>query len=203
MAEQTIEANTKAESVISVTPAAIAKIEAVRSSNPETEDAALWLEITGRTVEDFIYEMSLGPESSAAGDDAIEEHGAVKVVIPEASIDRLRGSTIDVLGDEGDGLKITNPNPVFKSQGGPLADRVTELMEEDINPAIASHGGRVDLVSIEDDIAFVRFDGGCQGCGMARMTLSQGIEAAIVKAIPEITSVVDVTDHSAGSDPYY
>ena len=77
------------------------------------------------------------------------------------------------------------------------------MLEEQINPAIASHGGRADLVAVEDWIAYLRLSGGCQGCGMASVTLSQGIEVAILDAIPEITEVVDVTDHASGDNPYY
>ncbi len=86
---------------------------------------------------------------------------------------------------------------------GELAQRVLAVLEEQINPAIASHGGRADLVAVEDSIAYLRLSGGCQGCGMASVTLSQGIEVAILDGVPEITEVVDVTDHASGANPYY
>jgi Fe/S biogenesis protein NfuA len=86
---------------------------------------------------------------------------------------------------------------------GPVAQRVMQVLEQQINPAIAAHGGRADLVAVEDDTAYLRLSGGCAGCGLAAVTLSQGIEVAIFEAIPEITKVVDVTDHAAGTNPYY
>ena len=78
-----------------------------------------------------------------------------------------------------------------------------QVLEEQINPAIASHGGYAELVAVEDSIAYLRMGGGCQGCGMAAVTLSQGIEVAILDTVPEISEVVDVTDHASGDNPYY
>jgi Fe/S biogenesis protein NfuA len=84
-----------------------------------------------------------------------------------------------------------------------VPQRVIQVLEEQINPAIASHGGYAELVAVEDSIAYLRLSGGCQGCGMASVTLSQGIEVAILDSVPEITEVVDVTDHASGANPYY
>ena len=63
--------------------------------------------------------------------------------------------------------------------------------------------GFVDLVAVEEDIVYLRLSGGCQGCGLATVTLSQGIEVALRDALPEIVSVVDVTDHASGANPFY
>jgi Fe/S biogenesis protein NfuA len=82
-------------------------------------------------------------------------------------------------------------------------DRVDSVFREQVNPAIASHGGRVDLIDIEDGVVVVRMMGGCQGCGMANATLRNGIEATLKRLIPEITGVRDITDHSGGTNPYY
>ena len=86
---------------------------------------------------------------------------------------------------------------------GEVPQRVLQVLEEQINPAIASHGGYAELVAVEDSIAYLRLAGGCQGCGMAAVTLSQGIEVAILDNVPEITEVIDVTDHASGANPYY
>jgi Fe/S biogenesis protein NfuA len=86
---------------------------------------------------------------------------------------------------------------------GPTAERVARILEDAINPAIAAHGGRADLVAVEDDTVYLRLSGGCQGCGMATVTLTQGIEVAITEAVPEVRRVVDVTDHAAGTNPYF
>jgi Fe/S biogenesis protein NfuA len=84
-----------------------------------------------------------------------------------------------------------------------IARRVTAVLDRDINPSIASHGGHAELAAVEGATAYLRLGGGCQGCGMATVTLSQGIEVAITHAVPEITQVVDVTDHASGTNPYF
>jgi Fe/S biogenesis protein NfuA len=86
---------------------------------------------------------------------------------------------------------------------GDVPQRIMQVLAEQINPAIASHGGQAELVAVEASIAYLRLSGGCQGCGMASVTLSQGIEVAILEGVPEITEVIDVTDHASGANPYY
>jgi Fe/S biogenesis protein NfuA len=86
---------------------------------------------------------------------------------------------------------------------GDVATRVRQVLDGAINPSIATHGGHAELVAVEDDTAFLRLSGGCQGCGLATVTLSQGIQTAISDAIPEIRRVVDVTDHAAGTNPFF
>ena len=84
-----------------------------------------------------------------------------------------------------------------------IARRVLAVLERDVNPSIAAHGGHAELVGIEGATAYLRLGGGCQGCGMATVTLSQGIEVAITAAVPEIDAIVDITDHASGSNPYF
>lgn len=96
--------------------------------------------------------------------------------------------------------QISGPAPDLS---GDVPQRVMQIIESQINPSIASHGGRAELVAVEDDTAFLRLGGGCQGCAMASVTLTQGIKVAITDAISEINNVVDVTDHASGSNPYF
>ncbi|HRE32446.1 MAG TPA: NifU family protein, partial [Candidatus Berkiella sp.] len=85
-----------------------------------------------------------------------------------------------------------------------LAERVNYILNNEINPNLASHGGRVSLVEITPNNEVVlRFGGGCHGCGMADVTLKQGIEKTLMSQLPEVTAVIDVTDHSMGENPYY
>ena len=86
---------------------------------------------------------------------------------------------------------------------GDVAQRIVQVLDQQINPSIAAHGGRAELVAVEDDAVYLRLSGGCAGCGLAAVTLSQGIEVALRKSVPEITRVLDVTDHAAGTNPYY
>ena len=84
-----------------------------------------------------------------------------------------------------------------------MTERVQEVIDEVINPAIAAHGGFVELVDVSDDTIYIRMGGGCQGCAASAATLRMGIERMIREQVPEIASIVDVTDHTAGVNPYY
>ncbi len=84
-----------------------------------------------------------------------------------------------------------------------IKEKVQKLFNGEINPAVAMHGGSVELVDVKENIVYVRLGGGCQGCGMADVTLKQGIEHAIRKVVPEIGDILDVTDHAGGRNPYY
>lgn len=92
------------------------------------------------------------------------------------------------------------PKPGLKT---PQATTIQQLLDERINPAVAAHGGHISLVDVQEDTAYIRLEGGCQGCGMADVTLKQGIETEIKHAVPQIRAVLDVTDHAGGSNPYY
>jgi len=93
--------------------------------------------------------------------------------------------------------------PPQRNLDSDLARRVMAVLDRDVNPNIAAHGGHAELAGIEGRTAYLRLGGGCQGCGMATVTLSQGIEIAITQAVPEIGDIVDVTDHASGSNPYF
>ncbi len=97
------------------------------------------------------------------------------------------------------------PPPTMPAAGldTDVARRVTAVLDRQVNPSIASHGGHAELAGIDGATAYLRLGGGCQGCGMATVTLSQGIEVAITQAVPEIDRVVDVTDHASGTNPYF
>ena len=72
-----------------------------------------------------------------------------------------------------------------------------------MNPAIASHGGQINLIDVKGDAAYVEMSGGWQGCGMASVTLKQGVEVMVQEAIPEIKELIDSTDHTSGENPYF
>ncbi len=85
----------------------------------------------------------------------------------------------------------------------PTGKAVREVLDSRINPAVAEHGGHIALVDVQDDTVYIRLEGGCQGCGMADVTLKQGVVTEIQAIIPTINSVLDVTDHAGGTNPYY
>lgn len=198
------------EPVLAVTDTAREKIREVRASEPDSDTLALWVEVSGQAAGAFSYTMELRPVAEAGPDDVVQRHDDLSVVIAGDSIERLAGATLDFTGA---GMVIQNPNkptagpgpgaPPAADLSGPVALAVLTVLEAEINPAIAAHGGRADLVAVDEGVAYLRLSGGCQGCGLASVTLSQGIEVAILDGVPEIESVVDVTDHASGDNPYF
>jgi len=95
------------------------------------------------------------------------------------------------------------PEELRASMSGDTAQKIVQVLERHINPSIAMHGGQAELAGVQEGTAYMRLGGGCQGCSMAAVTLRQGIERAIKDMVPEITEVVDITDHASGSNPFY
>lgn len=84
-----------------------------------------------------------------------------------------------------------------------MRHKIQQLLDEEINPSVASHGGRIDLVDYANRVVYIKMSGGCQGCASSKATLRDGVEQSILKAFPRVKQIVDVTDHSAGENPYY
>ena len=185
---------------ITVTPAAKAKIEAVRSKSGRP-DARLRIAIAGRRSGQFVYELDLvAPEDAPATDMRIETPDLGLLVEP-GSADNLEGAVIDLDPSAlGGALRIDNPNEGWRD---PVAARIQEVLDRQINPSVAAHGGFVDLLEVRGGAAYVQLGGGCQGCAQVDVTLRQGIEVAIKAAVPQIVEVIDVTDHAAGTNPYF
>lgn len=151
------------------------------------------------------YDISLVEDGDGASDDFVFDAGEFRVVVDAGSVEQLEGVTVDYVDDlEGSGFRILRSAPTSGARAtGPLADRVREVLEQQINPAIAAHGGHITLEDVQDGVAYLEMSGGCQGCGMARVTLRQGVERMLREAIPEIVEIRDVTDHASGTNPYY
>ncbi len=188
--------------LLTLTPAAVEQVGRIRSAD---ERAGMVVRVT--VLEDspgaFRYTLRWVPESEReAGDRVVDADGAL-LYVDEESAPRLQGATLDFVdGIQGAGFTFENPNkpPLLND---PLAARVHALIEERVAPGVASHGGQVTLLDVRDGKIYVRLGGGCQGCGMVDVTLKQGIEAMLRAEIPEITEVLDTTDHAAGTNPYY
>src|SRR6266849_10046829 len=192
-----------------VTAAAREKILEIRAREPEPDALALWLEVSGVRNAAYTYDMYFQRLDEAGPDDSVQRDSDVSVVVPQDSVDKVRGATLDLSGAD---MAVRNPNSPSPAVGaghpsaelsGDVEQRVVQVLDDQINPAIAAHGGRAELVAVADGIAYLRLGGGCQGCGMATVTLSQGIEVAILDAVPELTGVVDVTDHASGTNPFF
>ena len=190
-----------ADSVLHVTETAMKKIKGVMEAE-QLSDSGVRVTVHESGAA-FRYQLEFVELSEATEDDTQVDAGEIALLIDAESLPRLRGATLEYVDDvSGSGFRFENPNKP-KLLENPLADRVQKLLDDDINPSIASHGGIVSLVGIEDARVIIRMGGGCQGCGMADVTLRQGVEAMLREQIPEITEVVDATDHAAGSNPYY
>jgi Fe/S biogenesis protein NfuA len=203
--------------VLSVTDAALTKVLELRTDDPDPESLALWVEVNGTSGGAYTYDMYFQAADNAAPDDWIGVQSGLTIVVPSESVPKLVGSVLDLNRDLlAGGMSIQNPNlPPAPPQASPamtgpppdlsgdVAQRVIQVLDHQINPSIAAHGGRADLVAVDDETAYLRLSGGCAGCGMAAVTLSQGIEVAIKESVPEIVKIIDVTDHAAGTNPYY
>lgn len=193
--------------IITISDEALATILDVRSREPDSEELALRLAVTGARGLEFSYELTFVPIEDAGDGDALAHHDGLPVLVPADSVEKVRGASLHAGSG---GLAIDNPNspipriePGSAVASGPIADRVAAVLNEQINPAIAMHGGFADLVGVEGTTVLLRLGGGCQGCGMASVTLRQGIERALRAAVPDIGDIVDVTDHASGANPYY
>jgi Fe/S biogenesis protein NfuA len=207
------------ETIVSITDEAVAVVNDAISQEPNASELALWLEVRGVDGGKFAYDLYFQATADAADDDASYDISGVTVVVPSDSIERLRGARLEFSEEGGGGLVMVNPNvptPAEIAPGvpeeilalgleGPLAVRAIAVLEADVNPSIASHGGRADLVAIDEDkgIAYLALSGGCQGCAMSRQTLSNGIEVMLKEQIPQLTDIIDVTDHAVGENPFY
>jgi Fe/S biogenesis protein NfuA len=184
-----------------------AKAHVVAFLAEESEPLAVRIEILDSSPLAPQYDLALIEESEKESGDQIYEQGGFEVVVPRSSVDLLQGATVDwVESMQGSGFKVENPNIVPIGEGvasGPVVDRVKHVIEMQVNPAIASHGGSVNFVEVRDDVVYLEMMGGCQGCGMAAVTLAQGIRRIIMEGVPEVRDIVDVTNHEAGDKPYY
>jgi len=203
--------STDFDQVVTVSPIALDKILELRSNESDADDLGLRIEVTGVRGVDYTYDLSFQLISDADDDDTCVEHGGLTLVIPSADQEKLMGSELDIPTHDGQtGLVLRNPNrPMASPVEGPieltgeLPEQVQQLLDARINPAIAAHGGWAELVAVEDDTVVVRLGGGCQGCGMAKATVTAGIEKTITEHLPSIVRVVDVTDHLSGENPYF
>ena len=215
--------DSEARTVLSIAPDAIEMITTLAEQEPGDDEYGLYIEVTGIRGPQFTYDLSFMPVADAHDSQLVERHDTLAVILRSEDAEKLDGASL-ALSDEG--LAMNNPNTpatptIAAPKGdltGPLADQIQTapeetdalraeldqtVLEQQVNPAIASHGGGAELVSVDGTIAYLKLMGGCQGCGMAQVTLRQGIERILMEAIPDLSGVIDVTDHESGTDPYY
>jgi Fe/S biogenesis protein NfuA len=196
--------------VLDITSAAMETVLGIRAEEPDPEALGLRVEVTGVKGPEYTYDLAFDELSATADDDVVEMVGELSVIVPAASVETLRGAVLDVPRSAGQGgLVIRNPNRPNPLAGvdlhleGTVAEKVQQLLEQSINPSLAAHGGYATLLGVEDTKVYLTMGGGCHGCAMSALTLRQGIERSIKETIPEVTDVIDATDHAQGENPFF
>ena len=179
----------------------------------EDGKSSLRLEAKTNGTLEFSYSMKLVRPDEKTEEDVVFDGGGFDVIVDPKSAENLEGASVDYEDKVmRSGFKFNNPNtpelPTFgdgsrPDLSGSVAERVQRLIDSEINPSVAAHGGVVHFAGLNDGKAYLSFGGGCHGCGMVDVTLKQGIEARIKEVIPEIEEVIDTTDHAEGETPYY
>ena len=159
------------------------------------------------------YAMNLEPDGQPAVDDTVLDYEGFRVFVDPQSLPFVRGASLDYLETPGGGgFQFTNeseaPAGRTKKQApegpeGEIWRQIQAALDEEVNPAVAMHGGYIDLIDVQDGTVFVEMGGGCQGCGMAKVTLKQGVERILKDRVPTIEGILDVTEHAEGRNPYY
>jgi Fe/S biogenesis protein NfuA len=183
-----------------ITAEAQAKVAAAARSAGQP-GAQLRVAIAGRRGAGFAYDLSLVRPDQVDPEDVVVDtpHGLVYVAAADA--ERLRGAMISLDATvPGGAIAIDNPNVGWTD---PLAVRVQDVLDTQVNPGVAAHGGFIDLLEVRDGTAYISMGGGCVGCAQVDVTLRQGVEVAIRRSVPEIVAIVDTTDHASGTNPYY
>lgn len=202
---------TTTEVIMAVSDEAMGTVMSIRGQEDDPQGLGLRVEVTGTNGTEYTYDLCFHELSALEADDVTYPVGDLTVVIPAGSVDQLRGAELDLprAGAQG-GLVIRNPNRADPLAGielelsGDIAEKVSQLLEQSINPALASHGGYATLVGVdEDNKVYVTMGGGCQGCSASAATLKEGIQRSIKEQIPEVVEVIDATDHAAGENPFY
>ena len=139
-------------------------------------------------------------------EDKIQVYEGFKAYIEEKSIPFMVDAVVDYAEDRFGGqltIKAPNSRSPQLNEGSSLEDTVNYYLASEVNPSLASHGGNVSLIALEDEIAILQFGGGCQGCGQVDLTLKDGVEKTLLERIPSLKGVRDSTDHSDKSQAYF
>lgn len=143
-------------------------------------------------------------EEPASSTDTIQSCDGIDLYIDGDSAPYLDGATLDfVFSLIGSDFKVDAPLRKLDTPAGRIAAKIQQVLEAEVNPSLASHGGAALLIDFKDGIAFLELTGGCQGCSMAAATLKEGIETSIRQSVPEVQAVRDVTKHANGMNPYF
>jgi Fe/S biogenesis protein NfuA len=213
LASQSGHATGASRPIITVTDAGLAKILELRDEEADADQLGLRLAIASGPGEDFRYDLSFDEFLKADFTDEVRTHTGtdgrtIKVIVPGADVERLQDATLDY-GDA-QGLVIRNPNrPAPPSVEGLVHDddlsaEIEAMVANEVNPALAQHGGFVTYMGHDGEgTVYMTMGGGCHGCSMSKMTMLDGVQTMLSEAIPAVHHVRDLTDHATGENPYY
>jgi Fe/S biogenesis protein NfuA len=153
------------------------------------------------------FELTLVGKQDLGPEDLPVDLDGLTVLVRKDSAPRLEGATVDFverLTESGFEIR-TVPGAGGEPAGptGDIADRVRTVLDEQVNPGVAAHGGAINLIDVQGTEIYLEMTGGCQGCAMSKLTLRQGVERMIREAVPEVTEIHDSTDHASGSSPFF
>ena len=199
--------------MIEIRPAARAQIQSL-VDQAVVQDPALRIELDRGAQSPLArnYSISLVERDDRQRTEIAINVDEIRVFLNLDTSNLLSGALVDWVEEDGvGGFRIHDPKarPAAEAEqtplriSGPMAERVQQVIDEVINPGIAAHGGFVELVDVSDDTLYLRMGGGCQGCAASAATLRMGIERMVREQVPEIQDIIDVTDHTAGANPYY
>jgi Fe/S biogenesis protein NfuA len=196
------------EPIVTITPSALEELVKLRDEEPDADQLGLRLAIASAPGEDFRYDLSFDEYLTAAFTDEVRTHEGLKVIVPGADLELLRGATLDY--NDNQGLVIRNPNrPAAPTVEGltnddPLSAEIEAMITGEVNPALAAHGGFVSYVGHDGEgTAYLTMGGGCHGCSMSKMTMLDGVQTMLSDAIEGVQRVKDLTDHTTGENPFY
>ncbi len=199
--------------IVTITDTALAKLLELRAEEADADQLGLRLAVVSGAGEDFRYDLSFDEFLKAAFTDEVRtvtgtEAQSIKVIIPADSAELLRDATLDYTDSQG--LVIRNPNkpamPTVEGlvRGDELSAKIEVLVDTEVNPALAAHGGFVTYMGHDGEgTAYMTMGGGCHGCSMSKVTMLEGVQTMLGEALPEIERVRDLTDHTSGENPYY
>jgi Fe/S biogenesis protein NfuA len=158
------------------------------------------------------FDLTLVDAAERTDDEREVDGGGFSVFVKEDDVPVLEGATVDYVERVNEsGFEVRPADGAVPTPGaretrgeptGAIAERVREVLDAQVNPTIAAHGGLISLIDVEATEIYVEMSGGCQGCALSRMTLRQGVERMLREAVPELTAVHDITDHASGENPY-
>ena len=196
------------DTIITVTPAAMAKLRELRDTEPDAEKLGLRLAVVSQPGEDFRYDLVFEEFLKSAFTDEVRTIDGFKFIVPGSDVESLHGAELDY--NDQAGLVLRNPNrpkaPVIDGlvRDDETSARIEAIVAADVNPALAAHGGFVTYAGHDKEgTAYFTMGGGCHGCSMSKQTMLEGVQTMITEQISDITKVRDLTDHTTGANPYY